>query len=67
MERKMNDREIFAVYFASIAAIQYHPRQLEKKKGTMLTITQCANIAENMLRVTQERFLEDGSRIKLEE
>lgn len=43
------------MYFASIASMNQHPGNKEKK----LTLSECATIADNMMMETLDRFPED--------
>jgi len=46
--------DIFDFYFASIVGWQYHPGN--RRDGVFLSLDECAQIAEQMLRVRNKRF-----------
>lgn len=57
----MNTSDLWKIYFAQVAGIQFHPANDEnlKIRGLELTLTRCAKIADIMVRITEERCPSD--------
>lgn len=55
----MSDRQLFIMYMAAIASIQFHPKNdLLKEDQDKIdeTLEECADIAEKMVNITNERY-----------
>lgn len=54
----MNERALFCVYYAGLVAMKFHPRNADM--FCQDDLLEAADIAETMVRITNERFPEDN-------